>query len=205
MRLQFHFNKPQINQSIIINPIKHFVAHISYYMSYYISRTHKSINTRRNQSICLRERRKPDPPPANGETQPELPYEPDKAIILLHERERLWRASPMLLSEVVIDGKEIAAQRELILSINIERIELLKEIIIIDGKLERNLCGTKSSATCFVCGTNPKDMTQLETPRQRPLSAETFEYGISWLQAWIKFVGCSFHGSYRIPVRSWRS
>lgn len=60
------------------------------------------------------------------------------------------------------------------------------------------LSDTPSSASCYICGAKPSEMNNLEHVKQKKDNTSNFEFGLSTLHAWIRFMECILHIGYRL-------
>lgn len=76
---------------------------------------------------------------------------------------------------------------------------------MIDGKILTFITGTSSMQCCPICGASPNKMNdKKELEKGFPSRLETLQYGISPLHAWMRFLECLLHISYRIQFKQWR-
>ena len=68
----------------------------------------------------------------------------------------------------------------------------------IDEKVCQVITDTSASSNCTVCGAKPSEMNRLQKIRARKEYVGAFQYGIQTLHAWIRFMECKLHISYRI-------
>lgn len=87
------------------------------------------------------------------------------------------------------------------LKINSETYEVVHELFLtmIDGKVCQALTLTSSPSNCVICGAKPSEMKNLSANRKEKI--ENFQYGISTLHAWIRFMECILHLAYHLPFR----
>lgn len=76
------------------------------------------------------------------------------------------------------------------------------ELTMLDGKAINALSDTKSSMSCNICGSTPKDMNKLST-QNRKCKEENYAYGLSTLHCWIRSLECLLHISYKLEVKKW--
>lgn len=74
---------------------------------------------------------------------------------------------------------------------------------MVDGKVCQALTDTPSAATCYICGAKPSVMNNLNKVKERVENIEHFEFGLSTLHAWIRFLDCVLHVSYRLEFCKW--
>lgn len=70
-------------------------------------------------------------------------------------------------------------------------------LTMIDGKICGYLTG-RHTLPCYICGA--KDMNDLQSHRQRDINTSE----LSSLHAWIKFLECILHISYRLEIKQWQ-
>ena len=68
---------------------------------------------------------------------------------------------------------------------------------MVDGKVINTLTES-SSQVCFICKCNPKNMNNLHLMHNFQINENNFKYGLSTLHAWIKFLECVLHISYKL-------
>lgn len=85
------------------------------------------------------------------------------------------------------------------------RYEVKHEMILtmIDGKVCQALTNTSSASMCVICGAKPSDMNNLSKLKDKQEIVQNFEYGLSTLHAWIRFMECILHISYRLSFCKW--
>lgn len=87
-------------------------------------------------------------------------------------------------------------------SIEVERtlyeITVVMKLTMIDGKVCQALTGTPSAATCYICGARPSEMNNLDAVLIKESNTQNYELGLSTLHAWIRFMECLLHISYRL-------
>jgi len=71
-------------------------------------------------------------------------------------------------------------------------------LTMVDGKVCQALSDTPSSATCYICGAKPSEMNYLERVKEKRDNTSHFEFGLSTLHAWIRFMECILHIGYRL-------
>uniref|UniRef100_A0A6P7GKW0 Uncharacterized protein LOC114338051 n=1 Tax=Diabrotica virgifera virgifera TaxID=50390 RepID=A0A6P7GKW0_DIAVI len=74
---------------------------------------------------------------------------------------------------------------------------------MIDGKMFA-VISNSSSQTCGICKASPKIMNDLEKVQRLPVNEDLYDYGISTLHAWIRFLECCLHISYRLELKKWQ-
>lgn len=73
---------------------------------------------------------------------------------------------------------------------------------MIDGKITSVLSET-STQSCDICKATPKEMNEINLISQKVPNTDIYKYGISSLHAWIRFMECILHISYRLEFKSW--
>lgn len=76
---------------------------------------------------------------------------------------------------------------------------------MIDGKVANAISGTRSTQSCNVCGSTSKTMNKLEKLQSMTLNESTFQYELSPLHAWIRFLEYFLHLSYRLDNKTWQA
>jgi len=76
-------------------------------------------------------------------------------------------------------------------------------LTMVDGKVCQALSNTVSTATCYICGANPSQMNNLDQVRQKNEIVANFQFGLSTLHAWIRFMECLLHIAYRLEFKKW--
>ena len=61
---------------------------------------------------------------------------------------------------------------------------------MIDGKVAQVLCNVSSMAVCYLCGTSPKLMNNLDAIDAKVVSEDALQFGLSPLHARIKSMEC---------------
>ena len=72
---------------------------------------------------------------------------------------------------------------------------------MIDGKTRQVLSDTESSQRCTICGALPKEVNDLELVRKKKISLEVYQYGLSTLYAWIRFLEWVLHLAYKLTIK----
>lgn len=71
---------------------------------------------------------------------------------------------------------------------------------MLDTKVINALTGS-SSQSCYICGCKPSQMNNLSLIKELPIRVENLQYGLSTLHAWIKFLECILHVSYKLEFQ----
>jgi hypothetical protein len=78
-------------------------------------------------------------------------------------------------------------------------------LTMIDGKIRNAVTSTSSTHGCYVCGAAPKQMNRIDVIVKRDVDITTYRFGLSTLHAWIRFLECLLHISYRLELNNWQS
>lgn len=73
---------------------------------------------------------------------------------------------------------------------------------MLDGKATSILSET-SMQRCDICKATPKEMNNLPLILSKPVDTSCYQYGISSLHLWIRFLECILHISYRLDFKRW--
>ena len=84
------------------------------------------------------------------------------------------------------------------------RVSYTMLLTMIDGKVCNALTSTASAQRCYLCGVTPKAMNNIDEIQQRATDANSFQFGISSLHAWIRFMEYFLHVAYRLNIRKWQ-
>ena len=76
---------------------------------------------------------------------------------------------------------------------------------MIDGKICNAITNNKSTQRCYICDLTCKDFNNIEKCLQVDIKQETFEFGLSILHAWIRFMECLLHLSYKIEIKKYQA
>lgn len=81
--------------------------------------------------------------------------------------------------------------------------EVIHELVLtmIDGKVCQALTLTPSSSNCVIYGAKSSEINKLNVKKKDKI--ESYQYGISTLHAWIRFMECILHLAYHLPFRKW--
>ncbi|GBL87848.1 hypothetical protein AVEN_192029-1 [Araneus ventricosus] len=83
-------------------------------------------------------------------------------------------------------------------------IEITSEFneTMVDGKVCNALAFNKSTPRCYICNATSKEMNKLDAVQKKTCNLETFSWGFSTLHAFIKFMECLLHISYRLDIKT---
>lgn len=76
-------------------------------------------------------------------------------------------------------------------------------LTMIDGKVCQVLTGTLSASVCVICGAKSFEMNNLSKLKNKQEIVQNFKYELSTLHAWIRFMECILHISYRLSFCKW--
>lgn len=89
-----------------------------------------------------------------------------------------------------------------------KRIQLHHKLYItmIDGKTTSYLTST-ADCNCDVCGAKPSEMSNIEKIRSKSCAEENYEFGLSSLHCWIRFLVCILHIAiaFKLPIQKWKA
>lgn len=77
------------------------------------------------------------------------------------------------------------------------------QLTMVDGKICSSLTES-SSARCYICGSSPKEMNDIDLCLQKQVRPETFEFFLSPLHSYIRFFEYFLHLSYRLNLKKWQ-
>ncbi|XP_071638500.1 uncharacterized protein [Temnothorax longispinosus] len=81
-------------------------------------------------------------------------------------------------------------------------------LTLIDGKVLNILTNTKSSQSCPICKSTPKNFNDFQNISGQTnkflLDPNSLQYGVSALHAWIRYFECCLHIAYRINIKKWQ-
>lgn len=85
-------------------------------------------------------------------------------------------------------------------------IHLSLYLTLIDGKVLNIITNTRSIQSCPICHETPKNFNNLSNkkPGYFTSNSESLRYGISSLHAWIRFLDCCLHISYKLTIKKWQ-
>lgn len=76
-------------------------------------------------------------------------------------------------------------------------------LTMVDGKVWQALSNTMSAATYYICGANPSQMNNLNQVRQKNEIVANFQFDLSTLYTWIRFMECLLYIAYRLKFKKW--
>lgn len=77
------------------------------------------------------------------------------------------------------------------------------QLTMVDGKICSALSKSATSR-CYLCGSSPKEMNQIDACLNKTTDNSKFEFGLSPLHSWIRFFEYFIHLSYRITIKKWQ-
>lgn len=77
-------------------------------------------------------------------------------------------------------------------------------LTMIDGKICNSVTQNRSTQTCYICKAILTEMNNLDGVLGKISIAEHYKYGLSVLHAWIIFLECCLHISYRLHVKMYQ-
>lgn len=86
-----------------------------------------------------------------------------------------------------MNGKDVSATHDL-------------QCSMVDGKVVDHLTNT-SMTNCNICGAKPTQMNKFDELKKLPINKDNFQFGLSTLHCWIRFLECILHIAYRIKIK----
>lgn len=115
----------------------------------------------------------------------------ETAELAIRERDYLARQIEMLEpTKLVKNGRKICVRYNMLLT-------------MVDGKICSALTETKAAARCYVCKATPKQMNNVDKISNLHVDESAFQFGLSILHAWIRFLEYFLKVSYRLEVKKW--
>lgn len=120
-------------------------------------------------------------------------------------------STEVILSQKTEISKQIDELKIFEMVLNTDRkvvIHFSLHLTLIDGKVLNVLTNTKSSQSCPICKSTPKNFNDPQnisgqTNKFSP-DPNSLQYGISPLHAWIRSFECCLHIAYRINIKKWQ-
>ncbi|XP_058446016.1 uncharacterized protein LOC131427109 [Malaya genurostris] len=78
---------------------------------------------------------------------------------------------------------------------------------MVDGKVCSAVTETsssQSSSRCYICQAKPTDMNNIQKVCQRSVNVSSYQFGLSTLHAWIRFLEYFLHVAYRLDLKKWQ-
>lgn len=72
---------------------------------------------------------------------------------------------------------------------------------MVDGKVVNILTNQASSRSCNICKAKPKDMNNLSYVRSIKPDEQKYNFGLSTLHCWMRFMECLLHISYNLDFK----
>lgn len=76
---------------------------------------------------------------------------------------------------------------------------------MIDGKICNAITETTSTQRCYLCGLTSKDFNDMDKVLHVEVNKQRFEFGLSILHAWIRFLESILHLAYKLPLQKWQA
>ncbi|XP_065092812.1 uncharacterized protein LOC135713609 [Ochlerotatus camptorhynchus] len=112
--------------------------------------------------------------------------------VSINEKKHIENQIDQLVPTVItVEGRTIIVRYEMVLT-------------MVDGKVCNAVTGNKSSQTCYICNATPKLMNNLDSVTERVENSDAFQFGLSTLHAWIRFMEYFLHLSYRLEIKKWQ-
>lgn len=100
--------------------------------------------------------------------------------------------SELTPTTILVDGKQFQVTANMI-------------FCMIDGKVCNAVSSCASSQTCYLCGAKPSEMNNICDIPQKNINESFLSLGISPLHAWIRFLECVLHISYKLDIKTWQA
>lgn len=100
--------------------------------------------------------------------------------------------SKLVSFETIMDGKEITVSYKLALT-------------MIDGKVCNAITNTTSTQRCYLCNVTSKDFNNIDAVLQKEVKEANLQFGLFTLHAWIRFLECCLHLSYKLGIKKWQA
>jgi hypothetical protein len=76
---------------------------------------------------------------------------------------------------------------------------------MVDGKTLNVLTDNKATLNCFICGSTPTLMNDIDKAKARDIkNVDYLAFGISPLHCWLRCFEFIIHLSYRLPFKKWQ-
>lgn len=116
-------------------------------------------------------------------------YEKEEAKNVRAEMKRLnEQIQNLRTTKTSVQGREISINYTLLCT-------------MIDGKTRQALTETESSQRCCVCGALPSEVNDLAIVRRKRINLSAYQYGLSTLHGWIRFLEWVLHLAYKLRVK----
>ncbi|XP_025419390.1 uncharacterized protein LOC112689765 [Sipha flava] len=125
-----------------------------------------------------------------------------RPIKFLYERETI-ESTKREVNTIESELKNIFPTDILLEDNNLLKIKHTLIFSMIDGKVCNSMTST-SSQSCYICECKPKNFNDIDKVIKIPTNPDNFKFGLSTLHAWIRFLECILHISYRLPFKTWK-
>lgn len=101
---------------------------------------------------------------------------------------------------------QIIKLKPTIIKVGEARIRLHHKLFstMLDGKSIGYLSAT-ADCNCCICGATPKEMSDVEAIRSKECAEDNFQFGLSSLHCWIRFLECILHIAFKKPILKWKA
>ena len=79
------------------------------------------------------------------------------------------------------------------------------DMTMFEGKVINSLTDTKSTHSCYVCASKPKEMNDIDLVKKKPVNEKTLKLGMSNLNCWIKCFEFILHLSYKMENQKFQA
>lgn len=101
---------------------------------------------------------------------------------------------------------QIEKLKPTIITVGETRLRLHHKLFLtmVDGKSVGYLTST-ADCNCCICGAKPSEMSNIEIVRSKDFAEENYQFGLSSLHCWIRFLECILHIAFKLPIRKWKA
>jgi len=82
------------------------------------------------------------------------------------------------------------------------KVNHVMKLTMINEKVCQALTRMASSALCCICGTTPSEMNNFKKLAQKTEAEKNFEFELSTLHAWTRFIECILDTAYRLQSKN---
>lgn len=102
-------------------------------------------------------------------------------------------------------NKKIRELKETTFSINGFNVQCSHKLFstMVDGKMLNAVSENSSNSRCPICLAKPTEMNHHEALEKMYCNEDLYEFGVSSLHCWIRFMECLLHISYRLGFQKW--
>jgi hypothetical protein len=78
-------------------------------------------------------------------------------------------------------------------------------LTMIDGKICNAVTSTSSAQVCYLYGAAPTQMNRIDEIVKKDVDITTYRFRLPTRHAWIRFLECLLHISYRLEIKKWQA